>query len=138
MTRLPLVIATLPSGLLIHLFEDTQGGGFFDTQGTDPLLPGRTRDVRDNAVPASSSVAIKVLTRLAALDDSGRFETAARRALASLTRLALKLDTPTDSHSPAARHCPRPSTNASGQNTSGMPSPITRTIAGAPVSPLSS
>jgi hypothetical protein len=66
---------------MLDVFEDTEGGGFFDTQGLDPNLPGKTRDVLDSAVPAGTSVAIEVLTRLAALDDSGRFETAAKRAL---------------------------------------------------------
>jgi len=69
------------TNMMLDAFEDTEGGGFFDTQGLDPNLPGKTRDVLDSAVPAGNSVAIEVLTRLAALDDSGRFETAAKRAL---------------------------------------------------------
>jgi uncharacterized protein YyaL (SSP411 family) len=66
---------------MLDAFEDAEGGGFFDTKGLDPNLPGKTRDVLDSAVPAGTSVAIEVLTRLAALDDSARFETAAKRAL---------------------------------------------------------
>jgi uncharacterized protein YyaL (SSP411 family) len=66
---------------MLDRFEDTEDGGFFDTQGLDPNLPGQTRDVLDNAVPAGNSVAVEVLVRLSALDDSGRFEGAARRAL---------------------------------------------------------
>jgi uncharacterized protein YyaL (SSP411 family) len=73
--------------VLLDTFEDGEDGGFFDTRGGDPLLPGRGRDVYDGAVPAGSSLAVELLVRLAPLDDSGRFDRAAERALARLAPL---------------------------------------------------
>jgi uncharacterized protein YyaL (SSP411 family) len=83
-----LALAVSLAHALLDRFEDTEGGAFFDTTGSDPHLPGRGRDVWDGAVPAGSSVALEVLLRLAPLDDSGRFATAAHRALARLGPMA--------------------------------------------------
>jgi len=72
---------------LLQRFQD-EDGGFWETEGHDPLLPDRGRNPWDGPVPAGSSVAIELLLRLAPLDDSGEFDAAARRALARLAPLA--------------------------------------------------
>jgi len=72
---------------LLDRFEDPQGG-LYDTTGSDPHLPGRGRDVWDEALPSGTSVALEVLLRLAPLDDSGRLGAAAQRAIVRLAPLA--------------------------------------------------
>jgi len=72
---------------LLARFEDP-AGGFWSTEGGDPQLPNRGRDVWDSSLPAGASVAVQLLLRLAPLDDSGALQAAARRTLARLTPLA--------------------------------------------------
>jgi uncharacterized protein len=79
--------AMLLARQLLDRFEDP-AGGFHDTTGSDPFLPGRGRDVWDGAMPSGTSLALQLLLRLAPLDDSGRFATAAEKAIARLAPLA--------------------------------------------------
>ncbi len=75
---------------LLDRFEDPDGG-FYDTTGSDPHLPGRGREVWDGALPSGTSVTLQVLLRLAPLDDSGRFQRAAQRAIVRLAPLVERM-----------------------------------------------
>ncbi|RKY18379.1 MAG: thioredoxin domain-containing protein [Planctomycetota bacterium] len=66
---------------MIARFEDTTNGGFHLSEGSDPLLPTRGRELQDGAIPSSQSVATGVMLRLAPLDDSGALTAAAERVL---------------------------------------------------------
>jgi hypothetical protein len=72
---------------MIGRFEDTQNGGFFLTEGNDPLLPTRGRELEDGAIPSSQSVALTVLARLAPLDDGARLTPALDRGLERLASM---------------------------------------------------
>ena len=70
----------LAAGLLDR-FADDEGAGFYDSEGDDPLLSGRRRNLSDGAVPSAHALALELLQRLAPLDDSGRFQGAVDGAL---------------------------------------------------------
>jgi len=70
------------------LFQDVQNGGFYFTDGMDKTLITRTRDNYDGALPASASVAVKALLRLARFDRNEEFEKVAQRAVAAEGRRA--------------------------------------------------
>ncbi len=86
-----LVTAVRTCRSMLERFEDRERGGFFETAGADPLLPGRGREFRDGVTPSGGSVAIELLLRLAPLDDSGTFAASARRAIDRLAPLASRL-----------------------------------------------
>jgi len=69
-------------------FEDPDKGGFFLTEGDDPLLPSRGRRIEDGARPSAQSVALTVLARLRPLDDGGSMTASLDRALLRLGGLA--------------------------------------------------
>jgi uncharacterized protein len=64
------------------------GGGFFDVADDHESLVARPRDAQDNATPSGSSMATRVLLRLAALTGEARYRTAAERALGTVAPLA--------------------------------------------------
>ena len=66
----------------IDLFEDREGGGFFDTAGEESLLV-RMKEHYDGAEPAANSVAARNLLRLARLLDRGEWSSIAERTIAS-------------------------------------------------------
>ncbi|MDX2139100.1 MAG: thioredoxin domain-containing protein [Chloroflexota bacterium] len=61
-----------------------EDGGFYDTADTHEKLVARPRSLQDNATPSGNALLAKSLVRLAAYTGDGRYETAARGALASL------------------------------------------------------
>jgi hypothetical protein len=61
-----------------------EDGGFYDTADTHEKLVARPRSLQDNATPSGNALMAKSLARLAAYTGDGRYETAARGALASL------------------------------------------------------
>ncbi|GJM22587.1 MAG: hypothetical protein DHS20C15_25020 [Planctomycetota bacterium] len=65
-------------------------GGFFASDGHDPLLPERGRSLQDNPRPSGEGLALQLLLRLAPLDDSGAL---ADTAHAALRRCAAQLET---------------------------------------------
>jgi uncharacterized protein YyaL (SSP411 family) len=71
--------AMLLARRILERFQDPLGG-FYDTDGSDTLLPSRGQDVFDGSVPSGTSLALELLERLAPLDDTGDFAAAAERA----------------------------------------------------------
>ncbi|MGH2723419.1 MAG: thioredoxin domain-containing protein [Actinomycetota bacterium] len=72
---------------MVRLFEDPEGGGFFQT-GTDAeRLVIRPRELFDNAVPSGNSVAAEVLQRLALLTGEAADERAGVSALRAVRGL---------------------------------------------------
>ena len=57
-------------------FADEQGGGFFDTDGTDGSVLVRMKERHDGAEPSGNAVAARVLVRLAALTGGDEWERA--------------------------------------------------------------
>jgi uncharacterized protein YyaL (SSP411 family) len=68
-------------------------GGFFDTATDHERLVTRPKDTQDNATPSGGAMATFVLLRLAALTGEGRYRTAAERAIATVTPLAVRYPT---------------------------------------------
>jgi uncharacterized protein YyaL (SSP411 family) len=69
------------AGDLLKLFQDQEGGGFFQTGSDADALVVRPRELLDNAVPSGNSVAAEVLQRLALLTGEADYEAAAVSAL---------------------------------------------------------
>jgi uncharacterized protein len=62
--------------LAVARFRDTQAGGFFDTDGTDPSVLVRMKDRHDGAEPSGNAIAAWVLERLADLTGGEEWKTA--------------------------------------------------------------
>ncbi|MCX7674056.1 MAG: thioredoxin domain-containing protein [Thiobacillaceae bacterium] len=71
---------TLADGLLAR-FEDVQGGGFWFTAHDHERLIHRPKPIHDQALPAGTGVAARVLARLALLTGEARYAGAAERAV---------------------------------------------------------
>ncbi len=75
--------------VMLERFWDSDGGGFFMNEGSDPLLIGNPKSPADGAIPSGNSVAVRVLARLA--DRTG--ETTYRdRAVATVSTFAESLE----------------------------------------------
>jgi uncharacterized protein YyaL (SSP411 family) len=68
-------------------FVDPQTGGFFSTADDHDVLLARGRDTFDQAMPSSTSLAIRVLARLAAHTGDASWRETARRALGAVAPL---------------------------------------------------
>ena len=77
---------------VLERFSDPDGG-FFDTATDHERLVTRPKDSQDNATPSGGAMATFVLLRLAALTGEGRYRTAAERAIATVTPLAVRYPT---------------------------------------------
>ena len=77
---------------VLERFTDPDGG-FFDTATDHERLVTRPKDSQDNATPSGGAMATFVLLRLAALTGEGRYRTAAERAIATVTPLAVRYPT---------------------------------------------
>jgi hypothetical protein len=69
--------------VVLDRFAD-DAGGFYDTPDDGERLVVRPKDLQDNATPSGNAMAATVLLRLAALTGSGRYRSAAERALATV------------------------------------------------------
>jgi uncharacterized protein len=69
-----------------HVLEHfgAEDGGFFDTSDDHEALIARPRNLQDNATPSGNAMMARQLIRLAAYTGEGRYDEAARRALALL------------------------------------------------------
>ncbi len=74
--------AALIDIVLDRFADDT--GGFYDTPDDGERLVVRPKDLQDNATPSGNAMATTVLLRLAAFTASGRYRSAAERALATV------------------------------------------------------
>ncbi len=63
----------------LHKFTDAQGGGFFDTDGSDGSVLVRMKERHDGAEPSGNAVAAWVMARLAAVTGGGEWRTATER-----------------------------------------------------------
>jgi uncharacterized protein len=77
---------------VLERFADPDGG-FFDTATDHERLVTRPKDSQDNATPSGGAMTTFVLLRLAALTGGGRYRTAAERAIATVTALAIRYPT---------------------------------------------
>ncbi len=61
------------------LFWDAQAGGYFSTDGRDPTLIARTKDIYDGAIPSGNSIMALNLLKLHALTENEDYRLAARK-----------------------------------------------------------
>jgi len=71
--------------VLLRLFADAEGGGFFFTAADHEELIARQKDLYDNAVPSGNSVAALALIRLSKLTGRADLAGAAERTLVAAT-----------------------------------------------------
>lgn len=76
-----LIAAREVAAAMIKWFEDTDGGGFFYTDGSDRNLISRTKDNFDGALPASTSMAVQTLLRLSQMDYDDGLKAKSLRAI---------------------------------------------------------
>jgi uncharacterized protein YyaL (SSP411 family) len=69
---------------MIPRFKDSLGAGFYDSDGTEPLLT-RPRSWDDGALPSGNSMAAHVLLHLAALTGESAYEKLAEGILAAMS-----------------------------------------------------
>ena len=69
------------AGAMIDAFGDGEGGGFFDTAGTDASVLVRLKERYDGAEPAGNSVAATVLLKLAVLTGRDDWRALAERTI---------------------------------------------------------
>jgi uncharacterized protein YyaL (SSP411 family) len=77
--------------ILAHFADPA--GGFFDVADDHESLVARPRDVQDNATPSGSSMAARVLLRLAALTGDGGYRSAAERAIGQVAGVVARYPT---------------------------------------------
>jgi hypothetical protein len=78
--------------VVIARFGDP-AGGFHDVADDHEALVARPRDIQDNATPSGSSMAARVLLRLAALTGDGTDRSQAERAIAQAADVAVRFPT---------------------------------------------
>jgi uncharacterized protein len=69
--------------IILHHFR-APDGGFYDTSDDHEALIARPRNMQDNATPSGSSMAAKVMVKLAAYTGEGRYDDAVRPMLRGL------------------------------------------------------
>ncbi len=79
-----MAIARATADVLVALFRDTEGSGFFTTGADAETLVARPKDLQDGATPSANSNAAWALLRLAALTGERRYRDAAEEVLALL------------------------------------------------------
>jgi uncharacterized protein YyaL (SSP411 family) len=90
-------VARATADVLLALFRDAEGSGFFTT-GTDAeALVARPKDLQDGATPSANSNAAWALLRLSALTGDDDYRTAAEEVLGLLGPLVAQ-------HAPAFAH----------------------------------
>ncbi|HEX7135869.1 MAG TPA: hypothetical protein VF228_25045, partial [Iamia sp.] len=85
-----MAVARATADVLVALFRDTEGSGFFTTGADAETLVARPKDLQDGATPSANSNAAWALLRLAALTGETTYREAAEEVLALLGPLAGK------------------------------------------------
>jgi uncharacterized protein YyaL (SSP411 family) len=85
-----MAVARATADVLVALFRDTEGSGFFTTGADAEALVARPKDLQDGATPSANSNAAWALLRLAALTGERTYREAAEEVLALLGPLAGK------------------------------------------------
>lgn len=67
----------------IELFWDSESGGFFDTDGNDPIILLRTKDDYDGAEPTGNSIAALNLLRLSQMINRSKWREMAEKTVRS-------------------------------------------------------
>lgn len=83
-----MAVARATADVLVALFRDTEGSGFFTTGADAEELVARPKDLQDGATPSANSNAAWALLRLAALTGERTYRDAAEEVLALLGPLA--------------------------------------------------
>jgi uncharacterized protein YyaL (SSP411 family) len=83
-----MAVARATADVLVALFRDTEGSGFFTTGADAETLVARPKDLQDGATPSANSNAAWALLRLAALTGERTYRDAAEEVLALLGPLA--------------------------------------------------
>ncbi|QYG93129.1 thioredoxin domain-containing protein [Iamia sp. SCSIO 61187] len=83
-----MAVARATADVLLALFRDTEGSGFFTTGADAEALVARPKDLQDGATPSANSNAAWALLRLAALTGERAYRDAAEEVLALLGPLA--------------------------------------------------
>ncbi|HMJ77718.1 MAG TPA: thioredoxin domain-containing protein [Iamia sp.] len=83
-----MAVARATADVLVALFRDTEGSGFFTTGADAEALVARPKDLQDGATPSANSNAAWALLRLAALTGERTYREAAEEVLALLGPLA--------------------------------------------------
>ncbi|HEU5151666.1 MAG TPA: thioredoxin domain-containing protein [Iamia sp.] len=83
-----MAVARATADVLVALFRDTEGSGFFTTGSDAEELVARPKDLQDGATPSANSNAAWALLRLAALTGEATYRQAAEEVLALLGPLA--------------------------------------------------
>jgi hypothetical protein len=78
--------AVLLADRMIARFYDRESAGFFTTDGSDPTVVLRKKDLFDNAQPSGNSAAVFGLLRLATLLDRNDYRELAMTTIASLQK----------------------------------------------------
>ncbi len=81
-------VARATADVLLALFRDTEGSGFFTTGADGEVLVTRPKDLQDGATPSANSNAAWALLRLAALTGEPSYREAADEVFALLGPLA--------------------------------------------------
>ena len=79
-----IAVARATADVLLALFRDTEGSGFFTTGADAEALVARPKDLQDGATPSANSNAAWALLRLAALTGEDSYRVAAEEVLALL------------------------------------------------------
>ncbi len=83
-----MAVARATADVLVTLFRDAEGSGFFTTGADAEELVARPKDLQDGATPSANSHAAWALLRLAALTGEPAYQEAAEEVLALLAPLA--------------------------------------------------